>query len=443
MSRGFNWEAAGRETGTRLGAYHAIVVIGADPVSTGRVAVGIGRTQSEYRRVAVGDLFAESWPIQELVQSDDPHGLVDSFLYGVSLSRIAHEVPGTGQLFVMPSGTEPPNYEEILPSPRWQRLAAGFREVNALLVLAAPARAPHIEALANSMDGAILVGEVIPAGLSATRVIESVRESVAAVKELPKPAPARQSNARTSTSKTTKSPKSRARVSAAIGVVLTVVIAGLSAWLAYRPMARPHLGPWQRDTASTMLPMLSPTPDSAFDTTTPATAPPPVPRVLNPADSVNAAAFAIELVVMNTQPGAILKLQQQHADLPAATFSPTIVPGGVEWYEFVSGAFADRASADSLLADLGRRRLLGDGAKVVHRPFAFLVDSVTTTAAAPEAVAGYVERGQPVYALRQTNGHVWLLMGAFETPEQASLNIESLRASGIQPVLVYRKGRSF
>ena len=40
---------------------------------------------------------------------DDPHGLVDSFLYGVSLSRIAYEVPDAGQLFVMPSGTEPPD----------------------------------------------------------------------------------------------------------------------------------------------------------------------------------------------------------------------------------------------------------------------------------------------------------------------------------------------
>lgn len=113
LLRGFDWEGAGRETGERLGAYHALVVIGADPVSTGRVAIGIARAQAGHRRVAVGDLFAESWPIQELVETDDPHGLVDSFLYGVSLSRIAYEVKGAGQLFVMPSGTEPPDYDEI------------------------------------------------------------------------------------------------------------------------------------------------------------------------------------------------------------------------------------------------------------------------------------------------------------------------------------------
>ncbi|HEX8942769.1 MAG TPA: hypothetical protein VF785_06485, partial [Gemmatimonadaceae bacterium] len=119
--RSFDWEAAGRDFGESLSGYSALVVIGIDPVATGRVAIGLGRAQAAHRRVAVGDLFAESPPIQELVSTDDPHGLVDSFLYGVSLSRIAYPVPDAGQLFVMPSGTEPPTYEEILPNPRWQR----------------------------------------------------------------------------------------------------------------------------------------------------------------------------------------------------------------------------------------------------------------------------------------------------------------------------------
>ncbi|HVX40589.1 MAG TPA: hypothetical protein VHB25_13545, partial [Gemmatimonadaceae bacterium] len=174
--RGFDWEAAGRELGATLDAVNALVVIGIDPVATGRVAIGIGRAQAPTRRVAVGDLFAESPPIQELVTSDDPHGLVDSFLYGVSLSRIAYEVPDAGQLYVMPSGTEPPSYDEILPNPRWHRLAAGFREVGALLVLATPANAERIEQLVEATDGAILVGEAGPRKLPVARVIGTVRE---------------------------------------------------------------------------------------------------------------------------------------------------------------------------------------------------------------------------------------------------------------------------
>jgi hypothetical protein len=446
MLRGFDWEAAGRETGERLGAYHALVVIGADPVSTGRVAIGIARAQAGHRRVAVGDLFAESWPIQELVQTDDPHGLVDSFLYGVSLTRIAYEVPGAGQLFVMPSGTEPPDYEEILPNPRWHRLAAGFREVNALLVLAAPARAPHIEDLVAATDGAILVGEVVPAALSASRVVGSVREPIpqsltptsdAAPVAPPPPTPVPPE----------PGPRwSRARIAAVAGIALTILLAIIALWLAYRPLADSRQGSivGRHDTTQGASPVLAGSLDSTHRDSADAAAivpPPPVPPVTNPADSAIADAFAIQIVMINTQAGAIFKLQTERKDLPAATFTPTMTPSG-EWLEFVSGAFDNQRDADSLLADLGRRRLLPPGSKVVRRPFAFLVDSLSASAA-PGVVAAYVARGQPVYALRQSNGTAWLLIGAFESRDKAATYVESLRASGITPALVYRKGRAF
>jgi hypothetical protein len=71
-----------------------------------------------------------------------------------------------------------------------------------------------------------------------------------------------------------------------------------------------------------------------------------------------------------------------------------------------------------------------------------LVDSVPG-AAVPGMVAGYADRGIPVYALRQANGTAWLLVGAYESLQQAALDVSSLRASSISPVLVYRKGRPF
>ena len=60
--------------------------------------------------------------------------------------------------------------------------------------------------------------------------------------------------------------------------------------------------------------------------------------------------------------------------------------------------------------------LLG-GESVVRLPFAFLIDSVPASAV-PGMVASYADRGQPVYALRQSNGIAWLLVGAFESVEQ-------------------------
>jgi MinD-like ATPase involved in chromosome partitioning or flagellar assembly len=441
--RAFDWEAAGQELGESLNAYHAVVVIGVDPTTTGRVAIGIARAQAFKRRVAVGDLFAESPPIQELVHTNDPHGLVDSFLYGVSLSKIAYEVPGAGQLFVMPSGTEPPEYAEILPNPRWHRLTAGFREVGALLVLAAPASAEHLENLVAATDGAILVGDAVPRSLPVAAAIASVREPKA---ETETPSPAKDEK------KETIAPAAPAwwkRRQAAIGgVVITVVLVAIAAWLAYRPLAHEtkRIGP--RPDTTKPVKVLS-RPDSAVhDSATVAAsdtgvgAPLTIPAVANPRDSLQASTFGLEIVADYTQAGAIMRLQRDSKILPAATYAPVLIQGA-RWFKAIAGATTTQAGADSLLANLEREKKLPDGGRVARLPYAFLIDTVRP-AAVPEVVADYVSKGQPVYALLQPNGWAWILAGAFETPEQSSLYAETLRSTGKGPVvLVYRKGRMF
>lgn len=461
---GFDWELAGRDLGETLGAYHAIVVVGTDPDITGRVAIGIARGQSFKRRVAVGDLFAESPPIQALVHTDDPHGLVDSFLYGVSLSRIAYEVPGSGQLFVMPSGSEPPNYEEILPSPRWHRLTAGFREVGALLVLAAPANAPHIETLVAVADGAVLVGDAVPRLLPVSRVIASVREPAAGLPAPAAPAARTADAARKATPVLAPPPPSppptpaakgpswskRRRWASVAGIVLTLVLAAGGAWLAYRPLARssrPVIRAKPDTTKGLTKVIAPPGPDTAIRDsgadTSAAGATTGLLAVKNPGDSATAAPFAVELMAANTQAGAILKLQQDGKNLPAATFAPVLIQGA-RWFKVIGGAFANRADADSLLAGLRRRRVLDGGSgTVVRLPYAFLIESGVRATAVAGMVAQWADQGQPVYALLQPDGTAWLLAGAFESLEQSSLYAESLRASGIKPVLVYRKGRTF
>jgi hypothetical protein len=435
MKRVFDWEAAGRDFGGTLDGYSALIVIGNDPVATGRVAIGLARAQATRRRVAVGDLFAESPPIQELVTTDDPHGLVDSFLYGVSISRIAYQVPDAGQLFVMPSGTEPPMYEEILPHPRWHRLAAGFREVGALLVLAAPASAPKIEDLVAAADGAVLVGDGSPRQLPLAAIVGTVREPRSAQPETAPPPPA------------ASAPWFKRRAALIPGVVLTVLLVAVGLWLAYRPFDRSgksSTGP-KPDTArgvGNVLPAASEATIGA-DSAAASNAIANLPRPINLEDSAAAAGFAVELLAANTQAGAILKLQQDGKNLPAATFSPVLIQNA-RWFKVIAGAFTRRPEADSLLAALRRRRVLDPGSgTVVRLPFAFLIDSGVPLGAVSGMVATYADRGQPVYALRQPNGSAWLYAGAFESLAQSSLYAESLRASGITPVLVYRKGRPF
>jgi hypothetical protein len=472
VRRQFDWESAGQQLGAKLGEYHAIVVAGLDSVITGRVAIALARAQSDARRVAVGDLFAESQPIQDLVHSDDPHGIVDSFLYGVSLTKIAHAVPDAGQLYVMPSGTEPPDYDEILPNQRWHRLAAGFREMNSLLVIAVPTSAPQLEKLVTAMDGVVFVGDAAAADVPVARVIGSVRE--------PREAPELRTPSDGAGERVASQPAgaatqrerfaflgalrrlSRIQMAAAAGIALTLVVAGVAAWLAYRPLAG-RTPPWKQEpecaklaasghpcAPTTPTPTVAITPasarsDSSNDTTKAtavATPPPTVLTVVNPADAAGAASFAVEMMAANTQAGAILKLQNDGKNLPAATFTPAMIQG-VRWFKVVSGAFETSAGADSLLTRLRERNLLLRGAgTVVRLPFAFRIDSGVPIRAVPAMVAAYGERGQPVYALQQADGTAWLLVGAYESPEQALLYRESL-PSGTQPVLVYRKGRSF
>jgi hypothetical protein len=415
-----------------------VVVAGLDSITTGQVAVGVARAQSLGRRVAVGDLFAESPPIRELIQTDDPHGIVDSFLYGVSLSRIAYPVPGAGQLFAMQSGTEPPVYEEILANPRWHRLCGGFREADALLVLAVPANAPRLEDLVGASDGAVLVGDVAPPGIPYSRVISNIREpsrytltSSPVVPSTPEPTP----------------PSPWRRLTSLPGILLTIALAAAALWLASRPLAsshRPRIGP-KPDSTQGIGNVIAPGGDSAgaaADTAPVAPAPAAIPRVANSADSAHAAVYAVELMAANTQAGAILKLQKDGKRLPAATFAPVVIQGA-RWFKVISGAFANRTDAESLLVDLRRQKVLDAGrGTVIQVPFAFLIESVPASAVAG-TVATYVERGDPVYALRQEDGSAWLLAGAFENREQASGYAVSLRTSGVTPVLVYRKGRTF
>src|SRR5918992_6055319 len=123
----FDWETEGRRLGAALDHFHAIVVVGDDEAATAKVAVGIGRSQASVRRVVLGDLLGEAAPIQALLQNDDPHGLFDSFEYGISLGKVTHEVHGAGRLAVVPSGTAPIDYPRLLNDPRWPRLASTFR----------------------------------------------------------------------------------------------------------------------------------------------------------------------------------------------------------------------------------------------------------------------------------------------------------------------------
>ncbi len=406
------WEAAGRRIAPMLGSYSAAVVTSSDELAAAHLALGIGKTEAERRRVAIADLVGEVEPLQTLVASGDPHGISDSFTYGVSLNKIAQPVGETGNLFVMPSGTGSVSDPEVLRNTRWQRLANGFREVGALLLLVAPADAPGLQELIKHTDGVVLVGTSPLDFAPYLNVLARV----------PSPAPV-------------ASPESPRRTiprwRLAVYLLLLTALVGAGAYMMYvRSLEQGH----PRPKAVVRVPV--PTAITPAETLT--IAPP-----TNPADSAIAAAYAVELEGWNMAEDARLKLFQHRAALPAGTISPVPVgPTREIYYKVIAGAFGSRSTAERLLATLRRKQIIQDvPGTVVRTPYALLIDSAPAgqTSALVQKYAGI---NQPVYVLQQSDGTLKLYAGAFERPEDSATLMVALRAAHLNPLLVYRTGRS-
>ena len=452
-----DWSEEGRRIGVTLDAFHAIVVVGADPEAAAETALGISRVQAVHRRVALGDLLGEAPPIQSLVQGDDPHGLVDSFVYGVSLTKIAQQVPDSGDLFVMPTGVGPVDYDELFANPRWRRLIAGFREVGALLVIAAPATAPRVHELIAASDGVVIVGDVVPPEVSVAQALAWVRPRRSAAPpvaasgaESPAPEPvATPADVRVVHRESSSTPR---RAGALVALVL---LAALALWGARRFSSSRAVRRAAADSAEAVAAARvrmtdsiarvrrdSIARDSAVRLAEGASADSfPVYSPANPRDSAAAVGYSILLSKYTTRSGAILDLFGRFARLPASTYG---LETPSRFYLLLAGAFPARPSAESLLVRLRNQGTLArDFGSVEHYPLAFLVDSAVTPRETPGRLNRYHARGLPVYGLRQANGTVRLYFGAFANAEQASLAVPQVRAAGMRPMLVYRIGRVF
>jgi MinD-like ATPase involved in chromosome partitioning or flagellar assembly len=411
-----------------LGSYVAVVVTSSDPLAAAHVALGIGRAEAQHRRVVIGDLVGDLPPLRSLVSEEDPHGITDSFLYGVSLNKIGYAVDGTDNLYVMPSGTDPVIDAEIFRSARWKRLAAGFAEARTLLLLVARGDSTGLSDLVEQTDGVVLVKDADLSAAPAALVLARVASPTPTLK-----IPLNRIGARAAS---WKQHRWFYPALAAIGLVLIASV-GLAVMLTRLGQARPRPA---RAVAKPMIPPPTPPPPR----TPPETlyiAPP-----ANASDSASAAAFTVELLVANTAEGANLFVRKNGAALPAPAVSPIpIDPERTTWYKVTAGAYTRRYQADSLLFALRRSRVLTDSAGTVTRaPLALVVDSVPTQGGIVDAVRAsvqkYTGRGLQVYALMQDDGSALIYAGAFARRDQSAELIKTLRSSGLKPALVYRMG---
>ena len=447
MSSALDWFERGRDLGATLDSCHAVVVAGGDLDATAEVALGIARRQAERRRVAIADLIGDVPPLHALVGPDDTHGIVDSFVFGVSLNKVAHAVAGEANLFVIPSGSAPLEHEELFTNPRWGRLTLGFREVGALLVLVAPYDATRLRDLVDRTDGLVIVGDQAPADVPVAQALAWLRPrraSAAAPQEAPLAV----------VTSAKAEPRRRRWLAPALGVAMTLFLAAVMFWFARRPFAgqRPERRVSElRPTAASTAPILRDSitaaaaaalrADSIGSESLSVAAALAGLVVANPADSEQAARWSVRLEQTATRSAAIMDLRGRFETLPAGTYGIDI---GTRYLLLVAGAYTSRAGADSLLVQLHEHRILPlDNGSVVSLPYAFLVQRDVSRAEVPVLLRQYAARGHVVYALRQANDSANLYYGAYESREQAMLSVTGVRDAGVQPLLVYRTGRVF
>lgn len=474
------WEVEGRRLAPQLDGLCAVIVASADPRIAPRVALGLARTLGAQRRVAIADLIGESPVLESLLDGDDPHGLSDSFQYGVSLNKIARPLRGTDNVFLMPSGTEPVDHEGIYANERWRRLAAGFHQVGALLIVVARPGTNGFAELCGFIGALLPVGEAtfpLPPGIpivsapvlttparpldlrATSRDVEQGDEDDADNVDDADRRPARRERPRTMRARERAEESTsgqRRKLLAMLAVGAAMIIAGVALWpqLSARVL---NGGSAKPDSAAVVVPPTPmdsmPQPDSALKAQAAvdslgavaggdslASSSPSAPLdIVNPSDSASAARYAVYFATANTRSAALP--DDRVKSLAAVALS--VVPDGAErWYRLTIGAHVSRADAEALLARLRTDKIISAGS-ILSVPFALRLEEKLPAAAVAPRLTMLRDRGIMAYALRQADGSATLYTGAFESPVQAAALADSLRGIGMTPTLAYRLGRAF
>ncbi|MCX5764348.1 MAG: SPOR domain-containing protein [Gemmatimonadetes bacterium] len=440
------WEAEGRRLTDALTAVSSALVVGLDPDTTSRVAIGLAHGWRGRRGVAIGDLTGFAFPLYELAGGEDATGLTDCFRDGLSLNDVARPAHNAEGLFVLPAGTPPVATEEFFRHERWEKLIRGFERAGGLLLLIAPLGAVGLDQLAALTGGVIAVD--VPLNRQHAYHLLGAAEA-------PVPALAPETSWRAGALARAGFPSGAARLDrprkgwkrvVAIFAALAVLgIAAIAAWRARAWRAR-HAAP----AAPALLEPGSTAPASTPPDTTPALL--VVPKAdtipLNEpaagADSVLGSPYAVNVVAANTVAGAnsVLRDGEKAILLPAVTVSPVTLGGGTVWYQVIVGAYATRTDADDMLQLLRRRGVVrSEGGVVVRVPYALLVADGVSVSDAQAVVTEWRAKEIMAYALLQADGRVRVLAGAFETPAQAAPLAAQLRRAGVPATVVYRLGR--
>jgi cell division protein FtsN len=363
------------------------------------------------RRVALVDLWLEQPALHETVGITPTEGIVDAFEYDVSLTKAAHEVD---HVFFIAAGTVTAHAGDLFANPRWKKLHGGFHQEGALLLLYLSAGA--LARLSAVPDGLIVLSPdgyepESSIGQGITAVMERGVPLLGVVRErwTPSATPAPQRYVvpppgRVSAAAARPGPRRRARP-VVVAATLAAGAAGGWALLARGAEHRPL----------------------------PAAPPPARAAAAAPAPSADSLTWTVQLAAYAGLDKALALADHLAAGGTTPFVTPVALGGrrsSTIWYRVFVGAYPTRDAALGGRAALWARGLAARGqGDVLRAPY-----SLALTGGPPADSL----RARGIPAVPWDAGT--LLVGAFETPEQASLLEAQLKRAGISATLVTRMG---
>lgn len=399
-------------------------------------------TARDESRVVLVDLSLDRPVLDDGAERLGEEGIVDAFLYDVSLNHVAQqqELPGLHYIGV---GTPTHQPEAVWSHARWERLAKGFANEGALLLLfMAPSAIPF---MVLKPDGMIVLDRhrtgaskprlpINPHWLDQVPIITSLVEPAPAEEPVPKvvssrgPAPdtspvteektAARDEERVGTFR--HRPRKTRNLRVGVGVVAIVVLAAIIA--VFRLSGNTAGGP-SVDASTDSVPS-EPAAVGASGGTG------------RDADSLF---YSVQVAAFDAWDRAMEYASRLERESLAAAVTPIRI-GGRIWYRVILGALATAQSADTVLKALWRDGLVEAGQGTILRtPQAFDLGSRQSVDLAREETQRLRDGGIPAYSV-VTAGVARILVGAFETPEQSGVAESLLTAAGLPATLIPRTG---
>jgi cell division septation protein DedD len=422
----------------------------------------VARAAAAGRRVALVDLQLEQPALDARADVAAAEGIVDAFEFGVSLTHVAcPQHPAT--LHFIPVGTAPSSAAAVWGNPRWERLRRGFEREGALLLAYAPAHA--LRELAARPDGVLVLA---PRGYDPeTQPLPALQQAGIAILGVVRddPAPARRP-APLPTGYDGRPP--------AVEPIWTAHLSRESARRAARDVGRRVMGgerrfgsPLQRGAvvggAVVLIAILiftlrppgaerrAPSAGESPGTEGQAPSTEAPPSAERQASSTPQSAPPADTLFYSAQVAAFSQLEQAMAHAAGleepgrpAFVTPVVVGRNATlWYRVLVGALETADAAEALLRDLWSSgdAVRGQGT-ILRTAQALEVGAHADPGDARAAARALRARGVPAYIVPGPDGGARVLVGAFETPDQARVADSLLARAGVSGSLVTRTGLS-